>query len=165
MLAWHETYAKQSDIDNEDSDKDDDEEDMFNLDEEFSDEEKAQEDGEEDDDKDSKDDLDSKSDADQEKAQGSSKDLPLSASLKKSISDIDQQFSWIKKKRNTKKYLTQDFDIKSEFKRNNSNEHDERDSSKFGSVAQFWDVQLTNMRMQIFPCWPPQCPSPSIIPL
>ncbi|KAK4514975.1 uncharacterized protein ATC70_002582 [Mucor velutinosus] len=116
--------------DNEDEDKDDDEEDMFNLDEEFSDEEKEGVYGEEDDDdKDSKDDLDNKEDTDQEQTQTSSKDLPLSASLKKSISNIDQQFSWIKKKRNTNKYLAQDFDIKGEFRRNNSNDHDERDSN------------------------------------
>ncbi|KAL9549762.1 hypothetical protein MBANPS3_005050 [Mucor bainieri] len=122
---------QQSSYDNGDDEKDDDEEDMFNLDEEFSDEERADEPGEEDnDDHSSKDDFGDKSDADQQQPEGSaSKDLPLSASLKKSISDIDQQFSWIKKKRNTKKYLAQDFDIKSEFRRSNSNDHDERDSS------------------------------------
>lgn len=126
----HWPSVKQSDIDNENDDGDDDEEDMFNLDEEFSDEEKADDNGEDNDDQDSKDDVENKSDTDHEQTRGSSKDLPLSASLKQSISDIDQQFSWIKKKRNTKKYLAQDFDIKSELRRNNSNNHDERDSSK-----------------------------------
>ncbi|CAO0796855.1 unnamed protein product [Mucor circinelloides] len=120
---------QQSGYDNEDDAGDDDEEDMFNLDEEFSDEEKADDNGEDNDDQDSKDDVENKSDTDHEQTRGSSKDLPLSASLKKSISDIDQQFSWIKKKRNTKKYLAQDFDIKSELRRNNSNNHDERDST------------------------------------
>ncbi|GAN01724.1 hypothetical protein MAM1_0011c01159 [Mucor ambiguus] len=121
---------QQNSYDNENGDKDDEEEDMFNLDEEFSDEERADEHGEEkDDDYNSKDDLDDNNGADQEQTQvSSSKDLPLSASLRKSISDIDQQFSWIKKKRNTNKYLAQDFDIKSEFRRNNSNGHDERDA-------------------------------------
>ncbi|EPB82280.1 hypothetical protein HMPREF1544_11001 [Mucor circinelloides 1006PhL] len=120
---------QQSGYDNEDDAGDDDEEDMFNLDEEFSDEEKADDNGEDNDDQDSKDDVENKSDTDHEQTRGSSKDLPLSASIKKSISDIDQQFSWIKKKRNTKKYLAQDFDIKSELRRNNSNNHDERDST------------------------------------
>lgn len=103
---------------------------MFNLDEEFSDEEKAHENEEASDDEEDKDDLDGSENIDQDQTQGSSKDLPLSASLKKSISDIDQQFAWVKKKRNTKKYLAQDFDIKSEFKRIDSNDNDERDMSK-----------------------------------
>lgn len=127
-MYW--SKAKQNNIDNEDDDKDEDEEDMFHLDEEFSDEERANEHEDDDGDKDNKDDLESKGNADQEQTQSSSKDLPLSASLKKSISDIDQQFFWIKKKRNTKKYLAQDFDIKSEFRRSNSNDHDGRDSGK-----------------------------------
>lgn len=104
---------------------------MFNLDEEFSDDERAHENEEASDEEKDKDGLDSSENIDQDQIQGSSKDLPLSASLKKSISDIDQQFAWIKKKRNTKKYLAQDFDIKSEFKRTNSNDNDERDISKF----------------------------------
>ncbi|CEP15527.1 hypothetical protein [Parasitella parasitica] len=100
-----------------------DEENMFNLDEEFSDEEKASETNEATlDDK-----LDDNQHIDQEQVQGSSKEIPLSTSLKKSVSNIDDQMAWIKKKRNTRKYLAQDFDIKSEFKRtfaNNNNEGD-----------------------------------------
>lgn len=107
---------------------------MFNLDEEFSDDERAQEDEEEatgGDKAQDKDGLDKNENVDKKTTQGSPKDLPLSASLKKSISDIDQQFAWVKKKRNTKKYLVQDFDIKNEFRRNASVDHgDEGDLSK-----------------------------------
>ncbi|KAI8637101.1 hypothetical protein BD408DRAFT_486453 [Parasitella parasitica] len=98
------------------------EEDLFNLDEEFSDEERtpvAQE-ANDDDDK-----LDKNQRIDQENAQGSSKEMPLSASLKKQVSNIDHRLAWIKKKRNTGKYLAQDFDIKSELKRTLSNGNDE----------------------------------------
>lgn len=41
-------------------------------------------------------------------------DVLLSTSLNKSISEIDQRFSWIKKKKKTSKYLVNDFDIKSD---------------------------------------------------
>jgi hypothetical protein len=82
-------------------------EDMFHLDEEFSDEEEREEEKETE-----------KENAEEEEE---TKDNGLlSASLKKSISEIDQKFSWIKKKRNTNKYLTQDFDIKADLKGSSS---------------------------------------------
>lgn len=65
---------------------------MFHLDEEFSEEEKD-------------------SNVDENKQNN---DLLLSSSLKKSISEIDQRFSWAKKKKNTSKYIAKDFDIKAD---------------------------------------------------
>ncbi len=97
-------------VDNEEEE----EEDMFNLDEEFSDEEEKEKANEEDegDEENKEDEVDNK------------EDQLISSSFKKSVSEIDQRFSWIKKKRNTNKYLTQDFDIKSDFKRGSKNEEE-----------------------------------------
>lgn len=102
--------------------EEEEEEDMFNLDEEFSDEEKDI--GKVD---------ESKENSDNEETEDN-ENREVSSSLKKSISEIDQKFSWIKKKRNTSKYLTQDFDIKSEFKRGFKNEEDPSGESHSVSV-------------------------------
>ncbi|CAO3606989.1 unnamed protein product [Mucor hiemalis] len=102
--------------------EEEEEEDMFNLDEEFSDEEKDI--GKVD---------ESKENSDNEETE-ENENREVSSSLKKSISEIDQKFSWIKKKRNTSKYLTQDFDIKSEFKRGFKNEEDPSGESHSVSV-------------------------------
>ncbi|KAI9481546.1 MAG: hypothetical protein EXX96DRAFT_217653 [Benjaminiella poitrasii] len=93
--------------------KDEDDEDIFNLDEEFSDEEDKES---KNDDDEKEDDLDYAEDGERENNQ-----LLISASLKNSISQIDRKFSWIKKKRNTSKYIPHDFDIKSNFKREDAN--------------------------------------------
>lgn len=86
-----------------DDDEEEEEEDMFNLDEEFSDEEEKEE-------------IDStdkqEESSEEQKDVKNDKDILLSSSLQKSISEIDQKFSWIKKKRNTSKYIRKDFDLK-----------------------------------------------------
>ncbi|RCH87599.1 hypothetical protein CU098_007969 [Rhizopus stolonifer] len=100
-------------------DNEEEEEDMFNLDEELSEAEEeveAEEEEKEKDEEEKEDSLDKK------------ENPLLSASLKKSISEIDQKFSWIKKKRNTGKYLAQDFDIKSDFRSNHQD--NQEDTSK-----------------------------------
>lgn len=74
---------------------------MFNLDEELSEEEND-------------DDLNDKIESSVNDMNNQNNDLLLSSSLKKSISEIDQRFSWAKKKKNTNKYMSKDFDIKTE---------------------------------------------------
>lgn len=110
------------------------EEDMFNLDEEFSedDKENEQENNEEEDEV--KEDKEQDGEENEEQAGAKDNDLLLSASLKKSISDIDQKFSWIKKKRNTSKYLAQDFDLKTDLKRENGQSEDDHVSMFATSV-------------------------------
>lgn len=91
---------------------------MFHLDEEFSDEEEKElEEGKE------------ESEETPEQSNDHKDSGLLSTSLKKSISEIDQKFSWIKKKRNTSKYLAQDFDIKADLKGKNHN-NNQQDACK-----------------------------------
>ncbi|KAI7899892.1 uncharacterized protein BX663DRAFT_519841 [Cokeromyces recurvatus] len=103
------------DLDNiqeENDDNNEEEEDIFNLDEEFSEEEENEAtDNEEEEEELNKEEV-------------GENHLPLSTSLKKSISQIDKKFSWIKKKRNTNKYLPQDFDIKNNSKKETSNDNE-----------------------------------------
>lgn len=110
----------------------DEEEDMFNLDEEFSDtEENLEEEIVEKD-------TEQKEDEEEEKGTTKKDDALLSASFKKSVSEIDQKFSWIKKKRNTSKYLAKDFDIKTDLsKRDAANTTSEEEPA-----GEFMEIML-----------------------
>ncbi|OBZ88632.1 hypothetical protein A0J61_03320 [Choanephora cucurbitarum] len=94
-------------LDGDQASESDEEEDMFHLDEELSDKEEENKDDEEEEPEEEEGDEHTKA------ADRSSQPL-LSASLKKSISEIDQRFQWVKKKRNTGKYLARDFDLKTD---------------------------------------------------
>ncbi|ORE01115.1 hypothetical protein BCV72DRAFT_253282 [Rhizopus microsporus var. microsporus] len=89
---------------------DDQEEDMFYLDEEIPEDEEEKEEN-------------SHQDAGNitEESKDDDEQSLLSASFRKSVSEIDQKYPWIKKKNNTSKYL-QDFDIKKDVKNNNEEE-------------------------------------------
>jgi hypothetical protein len=91
-----------------------DEEDMFHLDEELSEEEKDQ------------DDLNQEIETTSNDVDTQKHDLLLSSSLKKSISEIDQRFSWVKKKKNSNKYLSNDFDIKAELTKDTTTSENKR---------------------------------------
>lgn len=97
---------------------------MFNLDEEFSDEEKESDQIKDSEESEDEDDKDKENEPDNSDKKVKNQDHLISSSLKKSISEIDQKFSWIKKKRNTNKYLTQDFDIKSGNRKDSINEEE-----------------------------------------
>ncbi|KAI7889440.1 uncharacterized protein EV154DRAFT_514666 [Mucor mucedo] len=121
----------------QDSESEEEEEDMFNLDEEFSDDDKENEQKDDDDDQvseEEKEEIEEEKDVDEE-ASSKSNDLLLSTSLKKSISDIDQKFSWIKKKRNTSKYLTQDFDLKTDLKKDTGTNHSQSEDENLSMFA------------------------------
>lgn len=109
---------------------------MFNLDEEFSDDDKENE-QEDDDDKVSEEENEDHEEEEivNEQASSKSNDLLLSASLKKSISDIDQKFSWIKKKRNTSKYLAQDFDLKNDLKNDTNANYNQSEDDNVSMFA------------------------------
>lgn len=113
----------------------DEEEDMFNLDEEFSDTEENVEEEIVEKDTEQKED-------EEEKGTTKKDDALLSASFKKSVSEIDQKFSWIKKKRNTSKYLAKDFDIKTDLsKRDAANTTSEEEPG-----GEFMEIMLQKER-------------------
>lgn len=89
---------------------DDQEEDMFYLDEEIPEDEEEKEENSH---QNTGNITDKSKDVDEQSL--------LSASFRKSVSEIDQKYPWIKKKTNTSKYL-QDFDIKKDIKNNNEEE-------------------------------------------
>ncbi|KAG1173383.1 hypothetical protein G6F70_005450 [Rhizopus microsporus] len=89
---------------------DDQEEDMFYLDEEIPEDEEEKEENSH---QNTGNITDKSKDVDEQSL--------LSASFRKSVSEIDQKYPWIKKKNNTSKYL-QDFDIKKDVKNNNEEE-------------------------------------------
>ncbi|KAG1200873.1 hypothetical protein G6F35_012338 [Rhizopus arrhizus] len=95
---------------------DDEEEDMFFLDEEMSEEERNSY-------SDHEEDESAKTDGKQAEKEKGEYNNPLSASFKKSVFEIDKKYPWIKKKRDTSKYLEQDFDIK-KITKDNKNEDD-----------------------------------------
>ena len=74
---------------------------MFNLDEEFSDEEPEKSEVDEGDEEELT-----------ESNEKETKDQKVSSSIKEAIPEMNEKLSWIRKKRNTNKYLAEDFDIK-----------------------------------------------------
>lgn len=103
-MPLHHGISTQEDETIEDDD-DDEEEEMFFLDEEMSeDDERANSNHEQD-------------KYTEEKEEDIEKNTnPISASFRQSVFEIDKKYPWIKKKRDTSKYLAQDFDIKKSLK-------------------------------------------------
>ncbi|KAI8382987.1 hypothetical protein BD560DRAFT_444100 [Blakeslea trispora] len=116
---------------NQDLSSEEEEEDMFHLDEELSEKEDDEQEEEEQEEEEGE-------DRQEEKATSADRTTgqPLiSASLKKSISEIDQRFQWIKKKRNTTKYLARDFDLKTD--RSDPQEEEEEKKGSESTVSMF----------------------------
>ncbi|KAI9263998.1 hypothetical protein EDC94DRAFT_77597 [Helicostylum pulchrum] len=110
-----------------DQEEEEEEEDMFNLDEEFSEEEKEDESLNEDKEEEEEEKEEEEKEEEEKQKIVNKKDLLLSSSLQKSISEIDQKFSWIKKKRNTSKYMRKDFDLKTDVKKGTDSNNSEED--------------------------------------
>ncbi|KAI8067353.1 hypothetical protein BDF21DRAFT_426469 [Thamnidium elegans] len=117
-------------LSNNDQEEEEEEEDMFNLDEELSEEEKEDESVDED----KNEEKEEKEEKEVKEEVANKNDLLLSSSLQKSISEIDQKFSWIKKKRNTNKYMRKDFDLKTDVKKGtNSNNSEDNHVSLYAT--------------------------------